>query len=347
MLKAWVRWGSAVCMAMACAGALAADARRTTAKAIATASPAQRQADQSFAQGLALIQAHRWGLDLSKQSMDLARGLLRQAPRSGYGQVLQAEYLAKWQISPVGHAAGVTTMAFALTDEALKFNPRLAQAHATRARLYLRQGDLVLAQGALTQALRLNRRLPQALLLQGDIHRRQGDVAAAETWYRRYVDHVPPRQQSEGHRWIAEMHLERAIASHNQDGLAVAKARAAFESMLMLSQGEDWGHLDHAIFLNTMARDHEAAERHLQAARPELGDHPLWRAHLAAAGYLKLLNAATLQGAQIAPDAMQAVLRASHMTLDETIQFQGLGAQIVGQLERLKGLLQDESAARV
>lgn len=308
---------------------------------------AKAEAEAEFARALELIHTHRWGSDASTQAMSLARALSQKHPKSGFAQVLKAEYLSTWQVNAQGQPTAVAAMALELTDEALALNPRLAHAHVARARVHLRTNAPEKAKQAIHQALSLDSKMASAFFLRGELHRRQGRIEEADHWYRKFISGVSPRRQSNGYRWIAEMHVNRAIESQGQDQVAVAKARKAFERMLVLSQGEDWGHLDHAIFLNGVAGDHEAAERHLAVAQAELGHHPLWRAHWAAARYLQLLVAASKRGHRVSLDAVASIHAETQMSLEEAIDFDGFGLGIVTRLHHLKTLLQQDAVARI
>src|SRR5262249_15820395 len=70
--------------------------------------------------------------------MQLGERLSTSHPNGGYAETLRAEALSTWRLNQEGQPAELRAHILALTDQALRLNPTLAQAHVARARALLR-----------------------------------------------------------------------------------------------------------------------------------------------------------------------------------------------------------------
>ena len=274
--------------------------------------------------------------------MELADELSKSAPKSGYSQVLQAEALSTWRLSQEGAPLEVRNRVFSLADEALRLNPKLAQAHVSKARALVRASMYDKAKLSIDAALAMEPSLSGALFLRAEVFRRLGAIADADLWYRNFIDSTASKsRKANGYGWIGTMYQH---ASWNDDANRaeyVAKARAAYEEMLKYEPGGAWRNVNFAIFLNEYASDFDAAEHYATKALGMM-EFPMARYHLAAARYQKLAATSSSMSSPEVRNAAKKIAESTKVSLQEAIAFDAFSQRLVGRLS----LLQQRIAAR-
>jgi tetratricopeptide (TPR) repeat protein len=252
-------------------------------------------------------------------AMQLAEKLSTSQPGQGYSETLKAEALSTWQLDQRGGPTSVRIHVIALADQALRLNPKLAQAHVARARALVRASDYVEAYRSIDAALKLDPKLNGAMFLRAEIFRRTGMVADAETWYLKFIDATADqRRKSNGYYWLAKAYQDGASRDPSQRSLLLPKARTAFESMLKLDPDGAWGNVNFAVFLNSEAVDFGAAEQYAQKALGIM-EFPMARYHLAIARYQKL-SLRDLRASELR-EAIRQVHESTGISLEDAVGF--------------------------
>ena len=298
---------------------------------------AQTPEEKTYEKALDLVHAYSGSGPELQQALTLAQELSRTAPESGYSQVLQAEAMSTWALSQEGQPAEVRNQVISLADEALKLNPKFAQAHASKARALVRASMYDQAVTSIGAALALDPNLSGAIFLRAEVLRRQGAIDDADIWYRKFIDSTTSRsRKANGYGWIGSMYQN---ASWNDDvhrAEYVAKARAAYESMLTQEPGGAWRNVNFAIFLNEYAGDYDAAERYAAKALGMM-EFRMARYHLAAARYQKLsATSSSLSPAQV-QKAVKKIANSTGISLQDAIAFDAFSQRLVGRLSTLQG----------
>lgn len=252
-------------------------------------------------------------------AMQLAEKLSASHPGQGYSETLKAEALSTWRLDQRGGPTSVRMHVIALADQALRMNPKLAQAHVARARALVRASDYVEAYRSVDAALKLDPNLNGAMFMRAEIFRRTGMVAEAETWYQKFIDATADqRRKSNGYYWLAKTYQDALARDPSQRNVLLPKARTAFESMLKLDPDGAWGNVNYAVFLNSEAVDFGAAERYAQRAL-SIMDFPMARYHLAIARYQKL-SLGNLRASELR-QAVSQVHESTGISLEDAVEF--------------------------
>jgi tetratricopeptide (TPR) repeat protein len=271
--------------------------------------------------------------------MQLADELSKSEPKSGYAQVLFAEALSTWRLDQYGKPVEVRDQVIAIADEALRLNPRLAQAHVAKARALVRSSLYQRANTSIDAALSIDPNLIGAIFLRAEVFRRTSALGDADIWYRKFVDSTTSNsRKSNGYYWLGKMYQDAAWYDAENRKALTAKARVAYESMLSLDPGGAWRNVNFAIFLNDHAADFDAAERYAQKALG-LMEFPMARYHLAAARYQKLgANASSMRCPELATAAKQ-VAESTRVSLADAIAFSSFSSVVRGRLKELQAKL--------
>ena len=306
---------------------------------VASAGSEREALPENYEKALELIHAFSGAGDELQRATELANALLSSHPDKGYAQALQAEMLSTWRLNQQGQPEALRAHILYLADEALRLNPRLAQAHVARGRALLRASDYDQAGKAIDAALKIDPGLVGAYFLRAEILRRTKRVSEAETWYLKFIEHTPSAtRKSNAYYWLAMLYRAAAWDQPTQWATFVAKARAAHEKMIELDPNGAWKLVNFAIFLNNEAADFQAAELYAQSAL-NIMEFPMARYHLAIARYQKLLSAtAKLQGPALKEAAAQ-VRESTGVSLEEAIEFSRSSPAMLGRLERLHARL--------
>jgi tetratricopeptide (TPR) repeat protein len=252
-------------------------------------------------------------------AMQLAEKLATSHPGQGYSETLKAEALSTWQLDQRGGPTSVRMQVIALADEALRLNPKLAQAHVARARALARASDFVEAYRSVDAALKLDPNLNGAMFMRADIFRRTGMVAEAETWYLKFIDATADqRRKSNGYYWLAKTYQDGLSRDPSQRSVLLPKARTAFESMLKLDPDGAYSNVNFAVFLNAEAVDFGAAERYAQKAL-SIMDFPMARYHVAIARYQKL-SLRDLRASELR-EAVAQIRDSTGISIEDAIEF--------------------------
>jgi hypothetical protein len=306
---------------------------------IAITSVAAAPPSPIYEQALDLIHAYSGSGNELQRAMQLAEVLSKSEPKSGYAQVLYAEALSTWRLDQDGEPTVLRDQIIAMSDEALRLNPSLAQAHIAKARALVRSSLYTQANSSIDAALLIDPTLSGAIFLRAEVFRRTGAVGEADTWYRKFIDSTSSlTRKSNGYAWLGTMYQDAAQNDSVNRKALTAKARAAYENMLSLAPDGAWKNVNFAIFLNDHAADFETAERYAQKALG-LMEFPMARYHLAAARYQKLgANAVNIQRPALAK-AVTEVATSTSVSLADAIAFPSFSSVVRGRLLELKAQL--------
>jgi tetratricopeptide (TPR) repeat protein len=288
---------------------------------VASADSRSESPPEEYQRALQLIHAFSGSGDQLNVAMQLAERLSKSHPKGGYAETLQAEALSTWRLGQDGRPAEVREQVISLTDQALRLNPNLAQAHVARARALVRASQYDQANGSIDSALKLDANLSGAMFLRAEIFRRTGQLAAAEEWYRKFIAATPDRpRQSNGYYWLGRAYQDAAGRDPSRRSLLIANARTAYEKMLDLDPDGAWKTVNFAIFLNDDASDFVAAEKYAAKAL-SLMEFPMARYHLAIARYQKLLSGMDRMDEQGLRQAVAQVQQSTGVSLEDAFKF--------------------------
>lgn len=271
-----------------------------------------------------------------QRAMQVAEALEKSDPKSGYSQVLRAEMLSTWNLSQEGQPLVLRDQIIAMCDEALKLNPKLAQAHVAKARALVRSSMYNSADSSIDAALALDPSHSGAMFLRAEIFRRTGALAEADKWYRQFIYATPARaRKSNGYFWLGWMYQDASWDDEKNRKAHLVKARAAYESMVAINPESAWGNVNFAGFLNDLTGDFGSAERYAQKAL-SIMDFPMARYHLAAARYQKLgENASPAQGPALAKAANE-IAASTGVSLTDAIAFKPFSSVLRRRLQDLQ-----------
>lgn len=306
------------------------------ALAVCVAAGAAESPPQRYEEALDLIHAFSGAGNELERAMAIAASLAESHPGKGYGQALVAELISTWQVRQNGKPESAYQQVMALADEALRLNPRLAQAHVARARAMLRASKFDDADGEIDSAFAIDRDLVGAMFLRAEIMRRTGRETESERWYLKFIQATPSRtRKSNAYHWMARLYEDVAWRQPNRWPALIPKARAAYEKAVELDPDGAWKNVNLAIFLNHQVGDFDAAER--SAARAlTIMEFPMARYHLAIARYQKI--GASMAG--IDDQALDARLEAVHastgISFRQAVEFGRSYTGIRGRLSRIQ-----------
>lgn len=306
------------------------------AMTIQVAALAQAPAGAVYERALDLVHAYSGSGPELQQAMQFADELSKSAPKSGYSQVLQAEALSTWRLGQDGSPVEVRNRVIGLADEALRLNPKLAQAHVSKARALVRSSMYDSAGASIDAALAMDPKLSGALFLRAEVFRRNKAITDADIWYQKFIDSTTSKsRKANGYAWIGKMYQDASWNDETNRARYVAKARAAYESMLKHEPGGAWRNVNFAIFLNEYAGDFDAAE--LYAAKAlSMMEFPMARYQLAAARYQKLAEASSGMSAGDIRNAAKSVAESTKISLQQAIAFDSFSRRLVGRLSVLQ-----------
>jgi len=258
------------------------------------------------------------------RAMAISEQLARSDPFSGYSQALQAELRSTWELADNRQPVEMQQEILKLTDEALRINPKLAQAHVARARTHMRASRLSDAQAEIQAAFRLAPRILTGIFVQAEIYRRANDSARAEKWMIDYmVATKDPVQKANGYQWLGDM--RRDIAYHpeavNRE-MNLLLAKATYLSSTQLDPGDARRYVTLAAFLNEYVADFAAAESNAAKAIA-IEDSELAHYHLAAARYQALQARGTEIDADKLRSSIAEIGAATGVSLDQAVEFWG------------------------
>jgi tetratricopeptide (TPR) repeat protein len=298
--------------------------------------PAKGANPPSYEEALDLIHAFSGSGDELQRALQLADALSKSHPDSGYAQTLLAEALSTWRLTQKGEPAELRDQIIKLSDEALRLNPLLAQAHVAKARALVRASRYGQAEGAIDAALKLDPNLSGAMFLRAEIFRRIGNVTQGDVWYRRFIDSTSSRsRKSNGYYWLGKMYQDAAWDNPAERKVLTAKARDSYERMLELAPDGAWANVNFAIFLNDHAADFDGAERYALKALSKM-EFPMARYHLAAARYQKLWARASNMDSATLDQAVSQVFSSTTVSLKDAIAFPAFSSVVRGRLQGLQ-----------
>lgn len=293
-----------------------------------------------YGEALGLIHAYSGSGGELDQAITIAQELSESDPGSGFAQVLAAESLSTWHLGQNGEPAEVREQIVVLADEALRLNPKLAQAHVAKARAYTRASMLSEANAEVDAALSLSPQLDGAMFVRAEIYRKSGDSVNGEEWYRRFIDATPSSaRKSNGFYWLGKMFQDAASRYPAQGGSLNQKAKKAYERMIELDPNGAWKTVNFAIFLNDQVADFDEAERYALKALTVM-EFPMARHHLAAARYQRLHSKGSGLDAKALQSAVAKIERSSQVSLDDAIAFSSFSDVVRARLVDLRNRMQ-------
>jgi tetratricopeptide (TPR) repeat protein len=305
----------------------------------AVAVSAKESVPPDYEKALDLVHSFSGAGDELRRAMAIAESLSRSHPKRGYAETIVAEMQSTFNLGQDGQPDELRAQILALTDEALRLNPDLAQAYVVRARVFVRMSQYDLAGQAIDAALRLDPANSGAYFLRAEMFRRTDRVAEAETWYLKFIAGTPSiTRKANGYGWLATLYEDAAWRSPTLWASLVSKARGAHEKGLELDPNSAWRNVNFAIFLNNQAGDYVAAERHAAKAL-RIMDFPMARFHLAIARYQKLVDQMGSMDKSKLETAAANISAATGITLDDALEFCGTCVGIAGRLQRLRARL--------
>ena len=249
-----------------------------------------------------------------------------------------------WRLNQEGKPDELFRQIMALTDEALRLNPSLAEAHVPRARALLRAGKEEEAKAAIDSALALDPRLTGAFFLRAEVFRRRMQLAQAESWYLKFIDGTPSAaRRSNAYYWMAYMYETAAWKEPRQWTAHITKARGAYEKMVEFDPRGAWKLVNFAAFLNDEAADFPAAEKYARRAL-DVMDFPAARYQWAFARYQALQAEIPKMSDATLKTACEDISQATGVTLDEAITQSSRYRAISGRLEIVRARLAPRAA---
>lgn len=303
---------------------------------IVTEVSAKEVSPPSYEEALDLIHAFSGSGDELQRAMQLADALSKSHPNSGYAQTLLAEALSTWRLDQEGEPAELREQIIQLSDEALRLNPRLAQAHVAKARALVRASAYNQAQTAIDAALELDPNLSGAIFMRAEIFRRTVNLAQGDAWYRKFINSTSSRtRKSNGYSWLGKMYQDAAWNSPTERKVLTAKARDSYERGLELNPDGAWDNVNFAIFLNDYAADFDGAERYAQKALSTM-EFPMARYNLAAARYQKLWAGPSNRPGASLGQAVRDVASSTQISLQDAIAFSAFSSVVRDRLLELQ-----------
>jgi tetratricopeptide (TPR) repeat protein len=237
------------------------------------ASAQQRPSDAdrlAFAQfEAAILSVHIHDLEAAARS---AQALQKSHPRSGYAQIIDAEIDSTYTLSETGEPREVYGRVMKLANEAIRMQPRLAQAYATRARAQVKSGQLDIAMQDIRMALSISPDNSSAHFVRATIHEARGKSLEAIRDYERFIELVPdPRRQANAHHAIGKMYEQAAYTYCVPPQNYVSATRSSYEASATKQPEQQWRRMKLAMSLVGLVRDYPAGE---SIARAILSNDP-------------------------------------------------------------------------
>ena len=292
-------------------------------------------ARQDFEQALDLIHSSSGSREMRQRAFAIIDRLAKDHPRSGYAETLIAESASTWELDEDGLPAELRQRIIAVADAALTLDPRHAQAHVAKGRVYVRASLYPQAKSSIDAALALEPSHAGAIFLRADVFRRTGALDDAESWYLKFIEATPsPGRKANGYAWIGRMYADVARGDAQNRRLWVDKARRSYDAMLRAEPGGAWRNVNYAIFLNELSGDYQAAELYAQKAL-DIMEFPMARYHLAAARYQQVLSRSTMLSDTGMREAVKRVSDSTRVTLEQAIAFENFPEQVESRLRQL------------
>lgn len=306
----------------------------------APASTQHRGSEKRFRDALELIHAYSGAGDELSRAVEAAESLSQSDLSSGYSQTLEAEALSTWTLSQDGKPVELRARIIELADEALRLNPRLAQAHVAKARAYARAYLILDAETEIAKALAIDPNLESAIFQQAEIYRRSGEVEKGAEWYRNFIAATESlTRKSNGYYWMGKMYHDVAYSLEGQRrDMYLKMARYSYQRMVDLDPKGAWRLVNFAIFLNGLVADFDAAELYAQKALAVI-EFPMARYHLAAARYQKLQSRSAELDAASLQSSIAQIEASTRVSLTQALSFRSFSPVIVSRLSDLQSRL--------
>jgi tetratricopeptide (TPR) repeat protein len=296
--------------------------------------PVSASPPPAYFEAIDLIHAYSGSGDELHRAIEIADGLARSHPRSGYSQALLAEGLSTWRLGQDGEPAMMRDAVIELAEEALRLDPQLPLAHVAKARALLRASMYVPAETSIERALAIDPAHSGALFLRAEIFRRTGNLVDGDAWYRKFIAAAAsPVRRSNGYYWLARMYEDAHGDNAVERQALAAKARESYERMFELDPDAPAKNANFAAFLNDLG-DFDAAERHAQRSL-EVAEFAMARYQLAAARYQKLWTEREALGRTALRQALRRVAFATGVSLQSALDFP-FSAAVLSRLEELQ-----------
>ena len=249
----------------------------------------------------------------------MAQDLGSEFPTAGYRQVLEAHYIATWQLQDEDRPSALHQRALDLASHALALNAGLVQGYVVRARALLMSSNPQAAASAADRALQLEPESPDAIIVRADIARRTGDFTAAAAWYRQFIQVAPNDvRKSNGYFHLAKTYTLDSYASSAERTALLAAAGSSYDSMVQLDPQAPWKLSNYAGFLNNEGEDFEAAEQYAQRAL-KIREFRMARMQLALARYQKVWRSMMVMTDKALASAVAGVEGTTAVSLSEAL----------------------------
>lgn len=288
----------------------------------------------------------QWGSnETNSKILSSAQDLSKSYPKTGCSQVILAEIISTWLVNTDGNPREQRITGLHLADEALGLNPRLAQAHVSKARLLIKSADIPRATDEIEAALKINSRLAGALFIKAELLRRTSQFEESEKWFLQFIGATPSSdRKANGYFAIGDMWDDLAWASRSDPHtkkMLLDRAKPAMRKYVELRSSSIRANLNYAAFLNALPEDYEGAERHAKKAL-ELGDGFRARYYWAAALYQRLLSKSAGMNEVEIINASNDIFKLTTVSLDEALSVGVFSAYVAVNLERLRSKIKSK-----
>jgi len=286
---------------------------------LATSASAADKIPAKFEDAWNLISTYGGSGDAIEEARRMASDLGSEHPTAGYRQVLEAHYIATWELEDEDRPTALHQRVLDLASEALASNPGLVQGYVVRARALLMSSNPQAAASEADRALQLDPKSPDAIIVRADISRRVGDFPAAANWYKQFIQVAPnDTRKSNGYAHLAKTYTLDSYAKPAERYALIAEARASYEAMVQLDPQAPWKLSNFAGFLNNEGEDFEAAERYAQRAL-KIREFRMARMQFALARYQKLSRSMTIMNDNAITAAVANIESATKISLSEAL----------------------------
>ena len=159
---------------------------------------------KEFAEAVEILHTYGGNGSQIQDAIDIANKLADSHPNKGYEQTIYAEIYSTFKLSQSGKPVELRNYIIDITSEAIKLNPKLAQAYVARARTYLRSHELEKARLDVDKALELDPTLSGAAFIKADFYRKTHQIEDAVKWYKNFIELADStKRKANGYYWIA------------------------------------------------------------------------------------------------------------------------------------------------
>lgn len=194
---------AALLFALAAVPCQAADAPVNPPATQASPVPLSASDQKLYQQAFDLIQIYSGTGDHLERAYKMLVDIAKRNPTSGYPYAGLAEI--RYRLLDTG--VGAPQEIIALAQEALRLDPRNADAYVVLSKAALRQGNIGMAIDAADKAIAIAPDKPEALFVKAQLAVRSGSYAAAEKLYLRTIELLPhPNRKANIYSWLGQLY---------------------------------------------------------------------------------------------------------------------------------------------